>query len=151
MQSVPPDAATKFVVPTTEDEASGFLGASQISAIMGEFKGFQEGDDDPGVIIVIFIVPVATSRGRFIARDGRFGVPVRLESMKMAGEDGLINCGIKASGAEQGGERGGLAPHIIRRGILRAFDVDTFGRVPKSFLDMLHHLPCFIGVLTGAG
>src|SRR2546423_786246 len=109
VQSVPPDAAAKFVVPTTEDEASGFLGASEISPIVGELKGFKEGNDDPGIVVVILIVPVAAGRGRLVAWDGRFGVPVCFEPVEMPGEDGAISCRIMASGAEQGGESGGLA------------------------------------------
>src|SRR5437667_12716110 len=73
VQSVPPDAAAKFVVPTTEDEASGFLGATEISPIMGALKGFKEGDDDQGVVVVILIVHVAAGRRRFVSRDGTFG------------------------------------------------------------------------------
>src|SRR5690348_17000750 len=71
--------------------------------------------------------------------------------MEMLSEDGAISCGIMAGGTEQSRERGGLAPDVIRRAILGTFGVDTSGRVPKSFLHILHHLPCFVCVKSGSG
>ena len=146
---VPPYPAVEFLVIAAEHKAGGLAGAREIRAIARQLEGFEERDDEPGVVIVVLVVPVAARGRRLVSGDGDLRVPENIERSEKLREDRPIGLRLMASGANERGECRRLTPDVIRRAILGALGVNAFGGVPEGFLDVVHHLAGLGAVMIG--
>ena len=76
---MPPDAAAALVVPAAQHEVKRLLRPREIARIVVRLVGFEEGNHQPGVVVVILVVAVAVRRCGFVAGDFDFRIPVAVE------------------------------------------------------------------------